>query len=56
MRPRGTNFYVQVPENAEECITPDGEMGSCRTLASCVQEEFMDDYQTFIKYFCSIGR
>ncbi|XP_021926136.1 inter-alpha-trypsin inhibitor heavy chain H3-like isoform X2 [Zootermopsis nevadensis] len=47
---------LEVLENAEKCTTPDGEIGFCRTMPSCVQEEFMDDYQTFIKYFCSIGR
>jgi hypothetical protein len=55
-RSRGTHFYVQVSEGVEECTTPGAEKGSCHTLASCVQEEFVDDYQTFIKYFCSIGR
>jgi hypothetical protein len=51
-----TSVYVQVHENAEECTTPDGEIGSCSTLASCVQAEFKDDYETFLKYFCAIGR
>jgi len=56
MRSSGTNLYAQVLENTEECSTPAGELGSCRSLTSCVQEEFMDDYETFLKYFCSIGR
>ncbi|GFG33644.1 hypothetical protein Cfor_01525 [Coptotermes formosanus] len=48
--------YLEVHEHAGECTTPDGEMGSCYTLASCVQAEFKDDYGTFLKYFCAIGR
>jgi hypothetical protein len=51
-----TTVCMQVHEHAGECTTPDGEMGSCYTLASCVQAEFKDDYGTFLKYFCAIGR
>lgn len=47
---------IEAPENTEECTTPDGEIGSCRSLPTCVQAEFVDDYEIFLKYFCSIGR
>jgi hypothetical protein len=57
MTQSGTSFFFsQVPGNTGECTTPDGEIGSCRSLPTCVQAEFVDDYETFLKYFCSIGR
>ncbi|KAJ4439313.1 hypothetical protein ANN_07435 [Periplaneta americana] len=46
----------QVTENTEECATPGGEPGNCRIFASCVQSDFLDDYQVFLKFFCPIGR
>ncbi|XP_069702837.1 inter-alpha-trypsin inhibitor heavy chain H3-like [Periplaneta americana] len=46
----------EVTENTEECATPGGEPGNCRIFASCVQSDFLDDYQVFLKFFCPIGR
>ena len=49
-------MQFQVPDTRDECVTADGEHGSCRIMSTCVQSDFLDDYQAFLGFFCPIGR
>ncbi|KAJ9584063.1 hypothetical protein L9F63_021600 [Diploptera punctata] len=52
----GIILNSEVPDSNDGCSTPDGESGSCRIMSTCVQADFVDDYQMFLTYFCPIGR
>lgn len=38
----------------QQCVTPKFERGHCRYLQHCIQPEFVNNFNVFLRYVCFI--